>query len=183
MSRTGRQTKLTPSLATMITQAVRQGVPLVSAARLAGVSKATVLAWLQRGDGTHPTRPPRQPFVDFADAIARARAQDEAQRIARINQAGQGGAVVYRKTTDSINAQGEVVKRVTEERYSEPPWQADAFHLERAYPDRWGRKDRLDLHLTMQRVAAKVAAELGMRPEDVLAEAQALLLEVDRGQP
>ena len=177
MSQRGRQTKLTPVLESAISTAVAAGVPFPKACVLAGISAFTGLEWLRRGEARDADRPPTPRYAQFAHAIARARAHDEAQRIARINAAGRGGAVLYEKTTTYPD--GRVI---TEVRRSEPSWQADAFHLERAYPDRWGRKDRRDLSLTMQQVAAKVAAELGMSPEAVLAEAQALLREVDPGQ-
>ena len=178
---TGRQTKLTPALQTAITQAVALGVPLVSAANYAGVSKPTILEWLQRGQGTHASRSRTKLYADFADAIAYARAQDEIRRLARLEQAARGGAVVYRKTTETVNAQGEVVRRVTEERTTEPAWSADAWVLERSRPETWGPRAKVDLRLTIEAAAAKVAAELGLTVEEVLTEAKLLLEEVDRG--
>src|SRR5438309_447326 len=115
----GRMTKLTPGLQTAICNAVEGGIPFANALLLAGVSEFTGLEWLRRGEGRHD-RPATPIYAQFAQAIARARAQDEARRVLRINQAGKGGAVVYRKTTDTLNRTGEVVKRVTEERYKEP---------------------------------------------------------------
>lgn len=177
---TGRQTKSTPAIQTAIVQAVSLGVPLVTAGHYAGVSKPTILEWLQRGQGTHTSRPTTRLYAAFADAIAHARAQDEIRRIARLEQAAKGGAVVYRKTTESVNAQGEVTRRITEERLSEPSWNADAWHLERSRPETWGPRAKLDLRLTIE-AAAKVAAELGLTVEEVLTEAKLLLEEVDRG--
>ena len=45
------------------------------------------------------------------------------------------------------------------------------WFLERAYPDRWGRRERVDMHVSIERAAQKVAAELGLTVEAVLAEA------------
>src|ERR1043166_3861203 len=98
MSRMGRQTKLTPVVQQMIVHAVSVGVPLITAAHYAGVSKSTVLQWLQRGQGGE-SRPVRKVYVDFVDAIEKARATDEVRRVARLEQAAQGGAVTYEKTT------------------------------------------------------------------------------------
>jgi hypothetical protein len=44
-----------------------------------------------------------------------------------------------------------------------------------------GYGERLDLHLQIEAVAARVAQELGLRADDVLEEARLLLQEVDRG--
>lgn len=61
---------------------------------------------------------------------------------------------------------------------SEGNWQAAAWKLERRYPEDWGRHDRVDLQITMQKVIAKVAADMGLSTEALLVEAEALLAEV-----
>jgi hypothetical protein len=166
---------LTESLQAAIVRAVRVGVPLVSAAACAGVSKQCVLEWLQRGEGAHPTRPRTRAYADFADAVEKARAQDEVRRVARLEQAAKGGQVTYEKTTTYPD--GRVTREV---RLSEAQWTADAWFLERSYPDRWGRKERLDMRVTIEAAAARVAAEFGLTVEEVLSEARQLLGEVDR---
>jgi len=54
-------------------------------------------------------------YREFWDAVKKAEAQAEAVRVARIARAG-----------------------------GEGNWQADAWYLERRYPDRWGRRQRLE---------------------------------------
>src|SRR5690349_24820225 len=98
MPRTGRPPKLTPTVHTAIVQAITVGVPLVEAAALAGIAKSTVWQWLQRGEG-RTRRGAQARYVDFVDAVTRARAIDEARRIARLEQAGRGGAVVSERMT------------------------------------------------------------------------------------
>ena len=171
----GRPTKLTPALQTAIVQAVSLGVPVATAGNYAGVSKACLLEWLQRGQGTHPTRPPTRAYADFVDAIEKARAQDEVRRVARLEKAALGGEITYEKTTTYPD--GRVLREV---RLSEAQWTADAWFLERSYPDRWGRKERVDMRLVIESAAAKVAAELGLSKEEILEEARLLLQEVDR---
>ena len=94
----GRVTKLTPYLQQAIVTAVTGGVPYVQACLLAKVAPATASEWLARGEGRDPDRPSTPLYTDFSEAIARARAADEATRIVRIGQAGKGGAVIYEKT-------------------------------------------------------------------------------------
>jgi hypothetical protein len=172
----GRRPRLTPTLQQAIVTAIVGGVPFEAACRMAGVNPVEACEWRQRGEGTHPTRPCKPIYADFADAIARARAQDEARRILRINQAGQGGAVTYEKVTTFPDG-----RQVREVRHAEPSWQADAFHLERSYSDRWGRKVQADLTLQIQRAAQEVADEIGIDVSLVLKEAQTYLLEAHRG--
>lgn len=57
-------------------------------------------------------------------------------------------------------------------------WQAAAWKLERRYPDEYGRRDRLDININ--REAQRVANELGISVEDVLAEAQRIAEGSDR---
>lgn len=54
-------------------------------------------------------------------------------------------------------------------------WQAAAWYLERKWPDRWGRKDRVTVEHQLQQEAERIAAELGIDKEQVLADAQRIL--------
>jgi hypothetical protein len=171
----GRETKLTPALQQALVNAIAAGIPQEAAAELAGLSPASVKEWIQRGLGAHPTRPSTPIYSTFAQAVLRARAQDVARRVLRIEQAAKGGAVTYRKTT--THRDGSIT---TEERYSEPAYQADCWHLERSHAREWGRKDSIDMRVLIQDMAAKVAAEHGLSVEAILAEAQTMLTETDR---
>jgi transposase-like protein len=174
MRRTGRQPTLTPAAQEAIVQAVTVGLSVVEAAALAGIAKSTVLQWLQRGEG-RSRRGTQARYVDFVDAITRARAVDEARRTARINQAAQGGAVVHEKTTTFADG-----RTVVERTLAPPEWRADAFVLERRYAERWGRKVQADLTLQIQQMVQEVAQELGVDSQLILAEAQSFLREHDR---
>src|SRR5262249_5917449 len=138
-----------------------------------GVGQSTVLQWLQRGEGRSP-RGVQTAYVEFVEAITRAKAVDEARRIARLEQAGRGGAVVHEKTTTF--ADGRVV---VERTYAPPDWKADAFVLERRYADRWGRTLKADLRLEVQQMVAEVAAEFDLTPEALMEEAQRFIAEHD----
>ena len=165
-----RRTKLTPAIHKAIVTAVTGGVPLERAAALADIALFTVQEWIRRGDGTHHNRTALEPYATFAKDIKKAYAEDEARRVLRINQAGQGGAVLYEKTITYPD--GHIEREV---KRASPQWQADAWHLERTRPDVYGRKDKVDVRMTIKQVAQKVAEELGMTPEEVLAEAERLL--------
>lgn len=171
----GRPTKLTPGLEHAIVTAVTGGVPYLQAAMLAGVCNGVALEWRERGEGRHPTRPSTPLYAAFADAIKKAESADEARRILRINQAGQGGTVVSETTI--THPDGRVEREV---KRTNPQWQADAWHLERKYPDRYGRRLQADFTLQVQKVAQEVADEIGIDVRLVLQEAQAYLLEGKR---
>lgn len=172
-TRPGRATKLTPALQQAIVNAVAAGVSLSTAAELAGLHPTCVKGWYQRGMGEHPTRAQTPLYHAFSLAVIKARAQDETRRVARLEQAGRGGAVVYRETVTQRD--GSVMVR---ERFEPPNIAADMFHLERKYHEQWGRKDRIDLRATIQQTAQTVADELGIPVEDLLAKAQARLAQI-----
>jgi len=135
-----RKTKLTPGIHQAIVQAVTGGMSPEQAAALVEIDPYVVREWIARGEGRHHARPSKEPYATFAQDIKKARATDEARRVLRINQAGQGGAVTYEYTMTYPDGRVErEVKRAA------PQWQADAWHLERSRPDQWGRRERVAL--------------------------------------
>lgn len=52
----------------------------------------------------------------------------------------------------------------------EGDWRAAAWKLERRHSDQWGRRQRVDVHIRQE--AERIAQELGLSVEDVLAEAE-----------
>lgn len=79
----GRPTKLTEETRKTILDAIKAGLPLERAAALGGVHGASFFQWVQRGRGEH-TRPTRPEYVEFAEAVTRARAQAESEALSEI---------------------------------------------------------------------------------------------------
>jgi hypothetical protein len=174
MPRTGRVTKLTPVIQQAIVNAVTAGAPLVQAAELAGIDKSTVLEWMRRGEERDPVRPTTNAYANFANAITHAKASDEVRRIARIDAAARGGAVIHEKTTTYPDG-----RTVTERQVQPPDWRADSFHLERRYQDRWGKRVQADLTLQVRQIVQEVADEIGVSPDDIIKEATQFLKDHD----
>jgi hypothetical protein len=171
----GRSTKLTPAVQTAICNAVAAGIPYVQAALLAGIGRSTALQWVQRGEGTHD-RPATKPSVDFVEALAQAKAQDLTRRVVRINQAGQGGAVIYEKTIETVDKDGKVTRRIVEQRKAAPDWRADSWHLERAYPREFGDRRMLLVHqqTEAEEYIGMLMEEFGLTREQIHAELAAM---------
>lgn len=125
MAVTGRPTKLTKELQARIERAVASGNYIETAAQLNGVHKSTLYRWLKRGNEERERLernpdaepdPQEAPYVEFCDVIQRALAHSEAADVAVIGQAARAGQ-----------------------------WQAAAWRLERKFPQRYGRRDHLDI--------------------------------------
>lgn len=135
-----RPTKLTPEIQVKIVESLKLGNYIETAAALAGINKTTIYEWLKRGarelervDNNPNARIKREeePFVRFSNAVKKAQAEAEQRDLLVIAKASQND------------------------------WKASAWRLERKYPHRWGRKDRMDFE-------AKVTQETVNREEMVI---------------
>jgi hypothetical protein len=164
----GRRTKLTPEVQKKIVDALSAGNYFEVACEYAGISVSIGMEWLQRGRGEHPTKPKAKEFSDFLEAVTRAQAEDEVHTIARLKKAGQGGELIEETTYQEpsvivTKANGDIEERIgkkrTVRRYSSPEPQADEWRMERKHTQRWGRKDRIDLHHFILDEATRLAED------------------------
>ena len=126
--RIGRPPRLTPLLAKHLVAAVRRMGWLSPAARACGVPENVVAEWVSRGRGTHPTRPATHAYAHFAQAIEKAQADWEASKLALIDTAARAKVEC---------------------------WTAAAWQLERHAPERYGRRDRVDVSGTVTLVEVR----------------------------
>lgn len=121
-----RPTLLTPERTEKIVQLIAAGNFSETAALASGISKQTYYNWLARGRAERerlndkPNLKPKakeEPYLEFFDAIEKARAEAEARMVVLITKAAQ-----------------------------EPKtWQAAAWWLERVAPQKYGRVNRTEL--------------------------------------
>jgi hypothetical protein len=112
----GRRTILTREMIDRIAEIMAAGNYICVACDYLGISKGSYHAWVVRGekeaarieDGGEPD-PDEAIFVEFLNAVTRARSRAEIQSVARIRKA------------------------------AEEDWKADAWYLERSHLQRWGR--------------------------------------------
>lgn len=129
--RPGRPSKLTPDLTARLCQKLRAGLYLETASAMEGLSKNTLYDWLKRGaryraaleaaPGAGELDPADEAYAEFSDAVEQALAEGDAFDETAISQAVRGGA-----------------------------WKAAAWRQERKHPDRWGRRDRLQVEAATQ---------------------------------
>lgn len=121
----GRPTKLTPELQSEIVQAIKAGNYMETAAAYAGLAKSTFLDWMRRGrrererlQANARAKPMKTeaPYLAFSDAITKALATAEVDAVTRITDQGKQN------------------------------WQALAWRLERMMPEKYGRREHVDLN-------------------------------------
>ncbi len=85
----------------------------------------------------------------------------------------------FRDGVDAAEAEAQVLLLDTVRAAATKPgsnsWIAAAWILERRWPETFGRKERLDIAIDVRKEAEKIADELGISVEQVLAEADAIL--------
>lgn len=121
-----RPNKLTKEIQDKIVHSIKSGNYIETAAVYSGVTKKTLYNWMKRANDelARVDQQPRakikkseEPFVEFLHAVEHALAFAEARDVNIIAKA------------------------------AEDDWKASAWRLERKFPDRWGRKDKLDADL------------------------------------
>lgn len=130
MSEAGRKSKLTPELVEKITDYIKLGNNNRAAAALSGLGEATFYRYLANAEEDNP----EPEFVEFKEAIEKARAEAEARAVATIRKAGIEGK-----------------------------WQASAWWLERKNPEEWGATSKLKQEITGANGAPLVATDDEMR--------------------
>lgn len=123
MGKTGRPSKINPKIQAKICDVIRAGNYIETAAAHAGIAKNTLYDWMKRGarekeriekaGGRAKVKKSEAEYVEFSDAVEKALADAEVRDVMIIANAA---------TSD---------------------WKAAAWRLERKFPDKWGRKDKV----------------------------------------
>ena len=158
----GRPPRLNPELQKRIVTAIAGGNTLEASAWSAGVTPSQVLGWVRRGEGRDKKHKKTKLYSQFAQALKKARADGQVERILRIRKAGVGGAVIERRTV--TRGKGENATTEVIEKFSQPQWQADAWQLERSDPDHWALRDRKEL-VELRKQVAELEKRLGQSQE------------------
>lgn len=145
-------TKLTPELEAVICAALAATPVIKTACEHAGIARRTYHQWMADGDqqiadiatqlGVEPTAVGLEdvdfdeyPRAHFALATRKARADYLITRLARITQAGAGVPEKVTKTVTKRTKDGEQVTETTVTERVVRHWQADAWTIERQFPE------------------------------------------------
>ena len=108
--------KLTPKVQEIICDWISKGNYPSKACQAAGISDETLRNWVKRAEEGDEF------YFGFLEAVKKAEAQASVERIARIQEAAKGVAVITKKTVTRRDGSVEV-----SETYAPPQWQADAW--------------------------------------------------------
>ena len=114
----GRHTKLTPQIQKEICDTIRATGCKRDAALLAGITEGTLYNWVNRGKQAKSGK-----YLEFLKAIEKAELQFKNSLVASIRKSGRGDP----------------------ERGIKPQWQANAWLLERMYPEEFAERKRIDV--------------------------------------
>ena len=81
----------------------------------------------------------------------------------------------FRSEVEKAEQQAEAAYTYSVQAAVPKNWQAAAWWLERRRHESYGRRDRVELTLDMKGLAAKIAAEDGLDPDALLAEAERII--------
>lgn len=109
------KTKLNEQTQAVLVEAIRKGNYIDNAAAMAGIAESSYYHWIERGDADIEAGKVTI-YSEFSEAIKRAKAEGEQIDLDLIaDAAGKGN------------------------------WQAAAWRLERRFPTKWGKQDKLQL--------------------------------------
>lgn len=165
-----RPQKLTDEIANRFLEAIKNGNTIKNSCAYAGISTAIFYVWKEYAK-TGPNRGLRADVARLMESYTRLEAEAMNEAVVRIRKAGSGETVLQRVTTTRKRPDGTDEVVVTETMLA-GEWRADAWFLERRNPREWGRRDRTPVD--MDREAERLAKELGIPVEELLAEADML---------
>ncbi len=170
----GKKTLCSKEVADAIAKLISNtGCALNAALINVGIPSSTGLEWRDRGEGKHPTKPQREPYIYFARKVREAEVQAEITALAVIQRAGLGGLIEERteyryellrdehgnpRTDDQGNAMTLRVPTKTTEFKKPGDWQAKAWFLERVHRERYGRNVRFEGEVDVNNAIAQVPA-------------------------
>jgi len=129
--------KLNLQSALIILEAIRNGLPVKRTCALVNIAPPTLGIWLRKGQ-----RNESEKYKWFYEQCLKAEADCENNALKVVQQAIEGGLATI-KEKRIYNKKGKLQRKEVNKTINPPNWTAAMTLLERRYPDRWGRYDRL----------------------------------------
>ncbi len=133
----GPKSKLNKRTSKIIVESLRQGLAITRACVLVGITPPTFYRWLELGQKNVSKK-----YRDFYLECRKAEVECENRCIQVVQDAAQGKLTSQKEKKVVLEDGTERVKEVETKKHA-PDWKAAMTFLERKYPERWGRYDRL----------------------------------------
>ncbi len=135
----GPKSKLNKRTSKIIVEALRQGLPITRACNLAGISPPTFYRWLELGQKNVSKK-----YRNFHLECEKAEVECEESCLKVVRKAINGD-LESTKTKEVYDKKGNLSAKEVNTTKNAPSWTAAMTFLERKYPERWGRHDRIRL--------------------------------------
>ena len=135
----GPKSKLNKRTSKIIVEALRQVLPITRACNLAGISPPTFYRWLELGQENVSEK-----YRNFYLECEKAEVECEESCLKVVRKAINGD-LESTKTKEVYDKKGNLSAKEVNTTKNAPSWTAAMTFLERKYPERWGRHDRIRL--------------------------------------
>ena len=141
-----KPSKLTPELRAQVVKLIEGGASLEAVCKSAGIAYSTHRVWMLRGEAeavrlekpSTRVRQTEKPYLEYMEAIKKARARVEVELVSLIMESARGGGEVKRREVRKYyrgvdGKQGPLRETLTEVSTQPPQWTAAAWLLERKF--------------------------------------------------
>ncbi len=135
----GPKSKLNKRTSKIIVEALRQGLPITRTCDLVGISPPTFYRWLELGQKNVSEK-----YRNFYLECKKAEVECEESCLKVVRKAINGD-LESTKTKEVYDKEGNLSVKEVNTTKNAPSWTAAMTFLERKYPERWGRHDRIRL--------------------------------------
>jgi hypothetical protein len=135
----GPKSKLNKRTSKILTEALRQGLAITRASVLAKITPPTFYRWLEYGQKNVSEK-----YRNFYLECEKAEVEFEESCLKVVRKAINGD-LESTKTKEIYDKEGNLSAKEVNTTKNAPSWTAAMTFLERKYPERWGRHDRIRL--------------------------------------
>lgn len=133
--------KLTNQTIEIICNNLRLGHYIETAVVMAGVSKTQFYEWIKL---SHERKKSKNKFIQLRSAVEKAMAEAETRDLLVIDKCANGREAKFLRDDDGNLVLSDRGNPILSERELYPDWNAAAWRLERKYPKRWGKTDKIE---------------------------------------
>ena len=133
----GPKSKLNKRTSKIIVESLRQGLAITRACNLAGITPPTFYRWLEYGQENVSEK-----YRNFYLECEKAEVQCEESCLKVVRKAINGD-LESTKTKEVYDKEGNLSAKEVNTTKNAPSWTAAMTFLERKYPDRWGRYNKI----------------------------------------